>query len=332
MKKVYIIAEAGVNHNGCLETALKLCAAARKAGASAVKFQTFRTEANIAKWAKMAEYQKRTLGKGESQFEMVKKLELPQGAFVRIKKYCDKKGIEFLSTPDDEESLDFLMRLGLERIKVGSTEVTNIPYLSKVGRTRKKVILSTGMSDMDEVRRAYKALLGAGARSVALLHCTSEYPCPARDVNLRAMEALRKTFKTEVGYSDHTRGIEVAIAAAALGASIIEKHLTLDCRMRGPDHASSIEPEEFSRMVRAVSVIGQALGDGKKKAALSEKKNMAVARRSIVAGRYIKKGEHFSSRNLAAKRPGSGLSPARWDDVIGKVAKRDFKEDELIEL
>lgn len=332
MKGVYIIAEAGVNHNGRVETALKLCDASKRAGASAVKFQTFKTEKNITQWAEMAEYQKRHTAVRQSQFAMVKKLELGHGAFRKIKKYCDKIGIEFLSTPDDDESLDLLLKLGLETIKIGSGEVTNIPYLRKVGRSRKDIILSTGMSEMNEVKSAYKILIASGARSVLLLHCTSEYPCPPADVNLRAMDALRKAFKTHVGYSDHTSGIAVAVAAVARGASIIEKHLTLDKRMEGPDHAASIDPSEFAEMVKAIRVVEEALGDGRKKVSPSERKNLIIVRRSIVASRHIKKGDVFTEDNLAAKRPGTGISPVRWDGVIGRKAKRDFEEDELIEI
>lgn len=332
MKAVTIIAEAGVNHNGCVETAFELCDAAKRAGADAVKFQTFKTEKSITPWAPMAEYQKKNLPVRQSQLSMLKKLELGVKAFKKIKRYCDKIGIEFLSTPDDDESLDFLLKLGLETIKIGSGEITNIPYLRQVGRCRKDIILSTGMSDMKEVKRAYQILKISGARRVSLLHCTSEYPCPYQDVNLRAMDTLRKTFKTDIGYSDHTTGIAVAVAAVARGASIIEKHLTLDKRMEGPDHAASIDPMEFAEMVKAIRVAEAALGDGKKKVAQSERKNLIIVRRSLVASRPIKKGEIFEEDNLAAKRPGCGISPVRWDEVIGKKAKRNFKEDELIEI
>jgi N,N'-diacetyllegionaminate synthase len=332
MRGVFIIAEAGVNHNGCVRTALKLCDASKRAGASAVKFQIFKTKKCITKWAKMAEYQKRNTAIKQSQFDMVKKLELDNGEFRKIKKYCDKIGIEFMATPDDDESLDLLLKLGLDKIKIGSAEVINIPFLRKIGRSRKNIILSTGMSVMSEVKDAYKTLVSSGARSVSLLHCTSEYPCPPRDANLRAMDTLRKAFKTDVGYSDHTIGIEVAIAAAARGASIIEKHLTLDKRMEGPDHAASINPIEFAEMVKAIRIVVEALGEGEKKVAPSERQNMVIARRSIVASRYIKKGDSFTEINLAAKRPGMGISPVRWNEIIGKKAKRDFKEDELIEI
>ena len=329
---VFVIAEAGVNHNGSVKTALKLCAAAKKAGAAAVKFQTFITEKNITKWAEMADYQKTNIGVEQSQFEMSKKLELSYDAFRQIKRYCDKIGIEFLSTPDDNESLDFLVKLRVKRIKIGSAEITNIPFLRRVGRSRIDVILSTGMSEMPEVKSAYKALTVSGAKSVTVLHCTSEYPCPPEDVNLRAMDTLGMVLKAATGYSDHTMGIAVSIAAAARGAVIIEKHLTLDKRMDGPDHAASIEPDEFAEMVDAIQLVSKALGDGRKRASSSEKKNIPIVRRSIVAACHIDRNERFTEFNLAAKRPGVGISPARWDNVLGRKAKRSFEEDELIEI
>jgi len=331
-EEVCIIAEAGVNHNGSLETALKLCNAARAAGASAIKFQTFKTEKNITKWAEMADYQKTNMKAQESQFEMSKKLELGDAAFKKIKKHCDKIGIEFLSTPDEDESLRFLLKLGVKKVKIGSAEITNIPYLRVVGRSRKDIILSTGMSEMREVKAAYKELLSSGARSVTLLHCTTEYPCPPEDVNLRAMDTLRKVFKTKVGYSDHTLGIEVSVAAVARGACIIEKHLTLDRGMTGPDHAASLDPEEFAQMVKGIRTILLALGSYEKKAAPSEKKNIPIVRRSIVAACHINKNEIFTEDNLATKRPGTGISPARWNAIVGRKAKKDFKEDDLISI
>lgn len=329
---VYIIAEAGVNHNGKLKLALKLCAQAKEAGADAVKFQTFKTEKNITKYAQMAKYQKQNLKELKSQYEMAKELELSFGAFRKIKKYCDKIGLVFLSTPDEKESLDFLISLGIEIIKIGSGEIDNLPYLKEAGTKGKDVILSTGMSTLPEVKRAYATLLEAGANSVALLHCTTSYPCPLEDVNLRAMLALKRAFKTRVGYSDHTLGTAVPIAAVALGAEIIEKHFTLDKRMNGPDHQASLEPPELKEMVKAVRSIEKALGDGLKKPAKSERENIGVIRRSIVAAKEIKKGQAFTDKNIAAKRPACGISPTRWHQVIGKIAPRDFHQDEAVSL
>ncbi len=332
MKHVYVIAEAGVNHNGNVATAMKLCDAALAAGADAVKFQVFKAELSITGWADMAQYQKRNVGSGESQLEMVKKLELDHGAFTRIARYCKRIGLELLVTPDDGESLQFVLDLGLKKIKIGSCEVTNIPYLRRVGSSRKDIILSTGMSTMKEVGVSYRTLRASGARSVALLHCTTEYPCSPDAVNLQAMLSMRKVFGTEVGYSDHTLGIEAAIAAVGLGASIIEKHITLDKRMKGPDHAASLEPKDYGAMVKAIRVVERMLGDGSKKPSPSEKDNMSIARRSIVASRSIKKGERFTEVNITAKRPGTGISPSRWDTVIGRKAKKNFGKDELITI
>ena len=330
---VYIIAEAGVNHNGKLDLALKLCDAAKEAGVDAVKFQTWKTENIVTAQARKAAYQTENTGVEESQFDMLKKLELSYDHFRYIQDYCKKIGIDFLSTPDEEESLAFLVSLGLPFIKVGSGEVTNMPYLRKIASCGKPVILSTGMSTLAQVAIAYDTLLKAGAPKVSLLHCTTNYPCPYDEVNLRAMQTLKDAFKCQVGYSDHTKGIEVPIAAVALGATVIEKHFTLDRTLPGPDHKASLEPDELKAMVSAIRYIEKAVGgDGTKHVSESERKNIAIARKSIVAACNIKAGEVFTEDNLTVKRPGSGISPMRWEEVIGMKAKRDFNEDELIEL
>ena len=332
--KIFIIAEAGVNHNGKLAIAKKLVDIACRAGADAVKFQTFRSENMVIKCAKKAEYQKRTTSKKESQFEMVKKLELDVDAHRKLVEYCHKKEIIFISSPFDLESIDLLNDLELQIFKIPSGEITNLPYLRKIGSLRKKIILSTGMSDLDEIGAALKILTESGCtmEDITVLHCNTEYPTPVEDVNLLSLLTIKNTFNIKVGYSDHTLGIEVPIAAAALGASIIEKHFTLDKNMEGPDHRASLEPDELTRMVKAIRHIEKALGSGIKKPSQSEKKNIYIVRKSIVASRRIIKGELFTDKNITAKRPGTGLSPMEWDTVIGKTAKRDFEGDELIEL
>lgn len=325
--KTFIIAEAGDNHNGDINLAYKLIDKAVEAKADAVKFQTFKTEAIICKKAPMAEYQKINIGKEGSQFDMVKNLELSYQEFKLLHDYCRKKGIMFLSTPFDLESCDFLNDLGLQIFKVPSGEITNLPYLRKINSFKKKVILSTGMATMDEVQAALNVLKDC---EISLLHCTTEYPCPYDNVNLKAMQTMREHFGLEVGYSDHTQGIEVPIAAVAMGATIIEKHFTLDKNMEGPDHKASLEPEELKQMVASIRNIEKALGDGVKEPQESEKKNIEIARKSIVAKTDIKKGEILSEENITVKRPGLGISPMKWDEVIGTVATRDYKEDELI--
>ncbi len=332
MSKIFIIAEAGVNHNGSMETAKKLVDAAAEAGADAVKFQTFKAEKLVCRNAKKAEYQMETTNKAESQFEMLKKLELTADMHKELISYCKEKGILFLSTPFDIDSLKFLVQCGVELIKIPSGEITNYPYLREAGRTGKKVILSSGMSTLDEVREAVKVLREYGSSEVTVLHCNTEYPTPYADVNLKAMLTLQDELKIKAGYSDHTKGIEVPIAAAALGASIIEKHFTLDHNMEGPDHKASLEPDELKAMVRAVRNIEEALGDGEKKPSGSEEKNISVARKSIVAQIDILEGEVFTEENLTAKRPGTGISPMRWNGIIGQKAKRNFSADELIEI
>ena len=329
---VYIIAEAGVNHNGQLDLALKLCDAAKEAGVDAVKFQTWKTENIVTAQARQAAYQTENTGVEESQYDMLKKLELSYDHFRYIKDYCKKIGIDFLSTPDEEESLEFLVNLGLPLIKVGSGEVTNIPYLRKIGSQKKSVILSTGMSNLAQVATAYDTLLKAGAPSVALLHCTTNYPCPVDEVNLKAMCTLRDAFKCQVGYSDHTMGLEVPVAAVALGAEIIEKHFTLDRTMDGPDHKASLEPAELKLMVQQIRNIEVALGDGIKRPNKSESENAKVVQKSILAKRAIKKGEILTEDILTVKRTGEGISASLWDSVIGTPAIKDFEIDEPIVL
>lgn len=329
---VYIIAEAGVNHNGQLDLALKLCDAAKEAGVDAVKFQTWKTENIVTAQARQAAYQTENTGVEESQYDMLKELELSYDHFRYIKDYCKRIGIDFLSTPDEEESLEFLVNLGLPLIKVGSGEVTNIPYLRKIGSQNKPVILSTGMSNLAQVATAYDTLLTAGAPSVALLHCTTNYPCPVDEVNLKAMCTLRDAFKCQVGYSDHTMGLEVPVAAVALGAEIIEKHFTLDCTMDGPDHKASLEPAELKLMVQQIRNIEAALGDGIKRPNKSESENAKVVQKSILAKRPIKKGEVLTEDNLVVKRAGSGISSVYWDVVVGTKALQDYDIDEPIKL
>lgn len=329
---VYIIAEAGVNHNGQLDLALKLCDAAKEAGVDAIKFQTWKTENIVTAQARQAAYQTENTGVEESQYDMLKKLELSYDHFRYIKDYCKKIGIDFLSTPDEEESLEFLVNLGLPLIKVGSGEVTNIPYLRKIGSRKKPVILSTGMSNLAQVATAYDTLLTAGAPSVALLHCTTNYPCPVDEVNLKAMCTLRDALKCQVGYSDHTMGLEVPVAAVALGAEIIEKHFTLDRTMDGPDHKASLEPTELKLMVQQIRNIEAALGDGIKRPNKSESENAKVVQKSILAKRPIKRGEVLTEDNLVAKRAGSGISSVYWDVVVGTKALQDYDIDEPIKL
>lgn len=332
MRKVLIIAEAGVNHNGSLELAYQLVDKAKEAGADIVKFQTAKSENVISKFAPKAEYQKKTTGTEGSQLDMVKKLVLPYSDFSAIKEYCDSRGIEFLSTPFDLDSIDYLKGLKSRFWKIPSGEITNYPYLVRIAQTGMPVIMSTGMASLDEIRETVGVLKENRCGELFLLQCTTEYPAPVEDVNLRAMDTLRNEFGCEVGYSDHTCGIEIPIAAVARGAVIIEKHLTLDRNMEGPDHKASIEPDEFAQMVTAIRNVERALGDGNKIPAGSETKNIDIARKSIVAKVDINKGEILTEDNITTKRPGNGISPMRWMEVIGTKAVRDFSEDELIEL
>lgn len=330
--KITLIAEAGVNNNGRLDTALKLCDAAKAAGADIVKFQTFKAENIIISDVPMAAYQMKNLKSKISQIEMLRKLQTPYEYFPKILKHCQKIGIGFLSTPTDQESLDLLISMGLKTIKIASAEVSNILFLRQVGQKKAHVILSTGMSTLPEVRRAYKELIQSGAKSVSLLHCTTNYPCAFEDVNLKAINTLRQQFKTTVGYSDHTPGIEIAVAAAGMGAQIIEKHFTLDKTMPGPDHKASLEPKEFKMLSNAIRHIELAMGDGIKSPRAVELGNRHLMRRSIVAARPIQKGEIFSIENLAVKRAAGGMLGSEWDRVAGKKAKRSFVTDEIIVL
>lgn len=332
MNRIFIIAEAGVNHNGDIETAKKLVDAAVEARADAVKFQTFKTENLVCRNAMKAAYQMETTDAEESQFAMLKKLELTPDMHEELMDYCREKKIMFLSTPFDVDSLHYLVERGVELIKLPSGEITNYPLLREAAKTGKKIILSTGMSTMNEVRSAMEVLKDNGCTDITVLHCNTEYPTPYADVNLTAMQTIRKETGAAVGYSDHTPGIEIPIAAAALGAKVIEKHFTLDRNMEGPDHKASLEPEELAQMVKAIRHIEAALGEGDKEPSQSERKNMAVARKSIVAGHDIKEGEIFTEENLTTKRPGTGLSPMLWNQVMGRKAKRDFLADEMIEI
>lgn len=333
--KTFIIAEAGVNHNGSLEIAKKMVEVAKECGADAVKFQTFKAENVISKFAQKAEYQKQTTSADESQLDMVKKLEISFHDFKVLKDYCDKVGITFLSTPFDFESIEFLESICMEIFKIPSGEITNLPYLEKIGKLKKKVILSTGMADLGEIEDALDILIQSGTsrENITVLHCNTEYPTPYEDVNLLAMITIKEAFKVKIGYSDHTSGIEVPIAAVALGASVIEKHFTLDRNMPGPDHKASLEPHELKAMIQAIRNVEKALGDGIKKPSKSELKNRDIARKYIVAKRDIKKGEILSEENLAVKRTGrKGISPMRWKEILGLRAPKEFKKDEMIEV
>ena len=331
---VLIVAEAGVNHNGDLETSLHLVDAASRCGADLVKFQTFTADQLVIPDAAKAEYQRATTSNTETQFEMLRKLELSYNDHLAIIDRCQERGIGFLSTGFDISNVDMLVGLGMNRIKVPSGEITNLPHLRYIGGLGLPTILSTGMADLEEVRNALDVLLayGSSKSDVTILHCTTDYPAAMGDVNLQAMVTMRDAFDVEVGYSDHTLGHEVAVAAVALGAAVIEKHLTLDRESAGPDHAASLEPEEFANMVRAIRNIEMALGDGIKRPQSSEFANMAVARKSLVASERIQEGEAFTSMNILAKRPGSGLSPMLWDEVLGQKATREYAPNEMIEL
>lgn len=329
--KVLIIAEAGVNHNGDINIAKKLVDEAKQCGADIVKFQTFNPKKLASKQAKMAAYQKENLGIDKSQEEMLSKLTLRKKEYIELAYYCKSVGIKFLSTPFEIESIHFLNDLQ-DIWKIPSGEITNYPYLVEIAKTGKDVILSTGMSTLEEVDEALDVLKMNGSSDVTLLHCTTNYPTPMNDVNLNAMLTLREHCKHKVGYSDHTKGIEVPIAAVAMGAEVIEKHFTLDRDMEGPDHKASLEPNELKNMVDAIRNIETALGDGKKTPSETEKANLPIVRKSIIASKHIMKGEMLTEENLTTKRPGTGISPMKWNKVIGSKAIRDFKEDELIEI
>ena len=329
---VFIIAEAGVNHNGSIDVAKKLIDEASNAGADAVKFQTFKAKDLVSKKAQKAEYQKRATDKKESQFDMIKKLELNVEMHKELISYCNSKNIMFLSSPFDLDSIKLLDELGLSIFKIPSGEITNLLYLRHIGRLNKKVILSTGMADTNEIKDALDTLISNGTKkeNITVLHANTMYPTPLKDVNLRAMLTIGNTFDIAFGYSDHTLGIEVDIAAVAMGAKCIEKHFTLDSTMKGPDHKASLEPGELKSMVRAIRNIEVALGSSIKKPSNSERPNMQVVRKSIVAKKNIKKGDILCEKNLVIKRPGNGISPMRWDDIIGTNATKNYSEDELI--
>ena len=330
---VFIIAEAGVNHNGSIELAKKLIDVASDAKADAVKFQTFKTEHLVSKNAKKAKYQsENTPNRNNSQFEMLKKLELDINTHKELIKYCKSKNIIFLSTPFDLDSVDLLNKLNLDIFKIPSGEITNLPYLRKIGSLNKKIILSTGMADISEIKDAFSILLKAGTlkENITILHANTMYPTPMEDVNLKAMLSIAKEFNIAYGYSDHTLGIEVDIAAVAMGASCIEKHFTLDKTMDGPDHKASLEPKELKAMVKAVRNIELALGSDIKKPSKSETPNIEIARKSIVTSCNIKKGTILNESNLTIKRPGKGINPMKWDEILGSIATKDYKSDELI--
>lgn len=332
MARVFIIAEAGVNHNGNIVIAKKLIDEAKNAGVDAVKFQTYKAKKLVSKYAPKADYQKQTTNVDESQMMMLKKLELTYEDHMELIKYCVDKNIMFLSTAFDFESLEFLEKLGIPIHKVPSGDINNLPYLIKVAQTKKTIIISSGMSMMSEVKEALQVLKQNGASDVTILHCNTEYPTPYEDVNLQAMVTIGQELSVPVGYSDHTLGIEIPIAAVALGAVIIEKHFTLDRNMEGPDHKASLEPLELKAMVTAIRNVEMAKGIGIKHPSSSEQKNIIIARKSIVAACEVKKGEVFKEDNITVKRPGNGISPMLWYDVLGSIAKRDFQEDEMIEL
>ena len=334
MNKVFIIAEAGVNHNGSVDLATQLVDVAVDAGADAVKFQTFKAENIISRYAPKANYQQETTNKNESQLEMVRRLELSPAEHKELIKYCKTKGIIFMSAPFDLESIDLLLELGLETMKIPSGEITNLPYLRKIGGLGKRIIMSTGMADLKEIEDALNILLQSGTdrTDITILHCNTEYPSPFEDVNLPAMLTIKNAMNVNVGYSDHTLGIEVPIAAAALGASVIEKHFTLDKSMAGPDHKASLEPGELKAMVQAIRNVEKASGDGIKKPSSSELSNKQIVRKSIVARKNIQEGEVFTDQNITIKRPGTGLSPMMFDEILGKTAKKNFNYDELIEI
>lgn len=323
----FIIAEAGVNHNGSVDLAKKLIDVAKNCGCDAVKFQTFIAKNVVSKFAKKAQYQIENTNNDESQLEMIKKLELSFTDFLELKNYCDIQKIIFMSTPFDLESIDFLASLKMTIFKIPSGEITNLPYLRKINSLKTKVILSTGMANLEEIANALKILQDC---EVSILHANTQYPTPMEDVNLNAMLTIKNKFNVEIGYSDHTQGIEIAIASVAIGAKIIEKHFTLDKKMPGPDHIASLEPEELKAMVNSIRNIEKAFGDGIKRPSKSEINNIEIARKSIVAKIKINKGEVFTEKNITTKRPALGISPMKWDEIIGSIAQKNYEEDELI--
>jgi len=334
MNKIHVIAEAGLNHNGKLKQAYKLVDIAKNAGADFVKFQTSIPELHISKFAKQAKYQLKNSRKEKTQLRMIKKIVLTYEEFKKIKKYCKKKKIEFLSTPFDLRSIDFLKNLKMKYFKIPSGEITNLPYLIKVGKMKKKIILSTGMANMKEISKALRILTSNGTKkkNITVLQCNTEYPTPICDANIKAMLTIKEKFKVQVGYSDHTEGIEASLAAVALGAKIIEKHFTLNKNFSGPDHKASATGVELKKMVESIKKISIALGDGIKKISKSEKKNLKIARNSIVALKNIEKGEKFTFKNLTVKRPGTGISPMKFYKIVGRKSKYSFLKDQLIKL
>lgn len=328
---VYIIAEIGCNHNGDFEMAKKMVDIAKNCGVDAVKFQTFKADKLISKYAPKAEYQKKTTGDQDSQLEMTKKLELSFEEYLLLKEYCEKLNIDVFSTPFDNESLDFLISTNMPIYKIPSGEITNLPYLEKIGKLNKKNILSTGMATMEEIKAAVKILEAQGSTDITILHCTTEYPTPYEDLNLKVIETLKKEFpQYDIGYSDHSKGYEVPIVAASMGATIVEKHFTLDNNMQGPDHLASANPDVLERIVSGIRNIELAMGSAEKSPVESELKNRIVARKSIIAEKNIKKGDIFTEKNITVKRPGNGISPMEWYEILGKESQFDFKEDELI--
>ena len=330
--QIIIIAEAGVNHNGSISMAKEMIDVAADAGANFVKFQTFTAEKLVIKTAEKADYQKNSSDQTESQFQMIKKLELNRNDHEILLEHCNKNNIQFLSTPFDLQSIDLLDEINIPFFKIPSGEITNLPYLRHIGSIGKPVVISTGMTTINEVKNAMSILLDSGIKQndITVLHCNSEYPSPMRDVNLKAIQTLENELGVKVGFSDHTLGIEVSVAAVAMGAKVIEKHFTLDRNLYGPDHGASLEPSELKDMISAIRNIERALGDGVKKPSQSEIKNLLIARKSIVSKRPIKKGELFSEENLTVKRPGNGISPMKWDEILGSVSIRDYLKDELI--
>lgn len=329
--KTFIIAEAGVNHNGDIRLAKKLIDTAKEAGVDAIKFQTFRAENLVTETTEMASYQKRNIGRKESQLEMLKKLELSDKDFIELKKYCDKKKMIFLSTPHSEDAIDFLEPL-VPAYKVGSGDLTNLPFLEKIAKKRKPIILSTGMATLEEIREAVKTIKNQGNNKIILLHCTTNYPCPLEEVNLRAMLTLKKEFNSPVGYSDHTLGIIVPIMATVMGATVLEKHFTLDKNLPGPDHKASLEPKELKEMVEAIRETEKALGSNRKRPTKSEEKIKKVARKSIVAKVDISKSSKITEEMLIIKRPGIGIEPKYFNKILGKKAKKEIKQDEIIKF
>lgn len=334
IKRTLIIAEAGVNHNGDIRMAKQLIDAAAHAGADLVKFQTFNASRQVTRIAKKADYQTKTTDGKESQHDMLQRLELTEAMHHELIAHCATRNIGFFSTGFDIESIDLLLGLGQDHFKIPSGEITNLPYLRHIGKLGKNTILSTGMATLGDIEAAIDVLEQAGTprAQITVLHCTTEYPTPMAEVNLRAMQSIHATFGVKVGYSDHTQGIEVATAAVAMGATVIEKHFTLDRNLPGPDHKASLEPQELKAMVAAIRNIEVALGDGIKRLTPSEARNKRVARKSLVASQAMKAGEVFSAHNITTKRPGTGISPMLWDEIMGRTAPRDFVADELIEL